>query len=103
MHTNKLIKPTNVDSLGKKCVFVGLSTIKVTCEGMPIFIKKVFLGFCKSLGFIGMYSDLSNNLAANLNFFWENFHPHDPYPPTIGIFLVLSVGKFGKFLTFSIF
>ena len=23
----------------------------------------------------------------------------DPYPPTVGSFLVLSVGKFGKFLT----
>ena len=23
----------------------------------------------------------------------------DPYPPTVGSFIVLSVGKFGKFLT----
>ena len=28
-----------------------------------------------------------------------NFHKFGPYPPTVGSFLVLSVGKFGKFLT----
>ena len=27
------------------------------------------------------------------------FHKFDPYLPTVGSFLVLSVGKFGKFLT----
>ena len=27
------------------------------------------------------------------------FKKFDPYPPTVGSFLVLSVGKFGKFLT----
>ena len=26
-------------------------------------------------------------------------HIFDPYPPTVGSFLVLSVGKYGKFLT----
>jgi hypothetical protein len=66
MHTNKLIKPTNGYSLGKKCVFVGLSTIKVTCEGMPIFIKKVFLGSCKSLGVICMYSRCGRVMADDI-------------------------------------
>ena len=30
---------------------------------------------------------------------WQNSQIFDPYPPTVGSFLVLSVGKFGKFLT----
>ena len=33
-------------------------TINVTCEGMPIFIKKVCLGFCKSLGMMSFAAQI---------------------------------------------
>ena len=38
--------------------------------------------------------------SPNLRFCLAKFSQiFDPYPPTVGNFLVLSVGKFGKFLT----